>query len=123
MSTRYTPDHEWVRLDGDTALIGISNYAQEQLGDIVFVELPETGKVLKKGDEAAVVESVKAASEVFAPIAGEVVETNAALASDPAKVNASPEGDGWFLKLRLSDPAEVESLMDQEAYLAFLETI
>ncbi len=123
MSTRYTPDHEWVRLDGDTALIGISNYAQEQLGDIVFVELPETGKVLKKGDEAAVVESVKAASEVFAPIAGEVVETNAALASDPEKVNASPEGDGWFLKLRLSDPGEVESLMDQEAYLAFLETI
>ncbi len=123
MSTRYTPDHEWVRLDGDTALIGISNYAQEQLGDIVFIELPETGKMLKKGDEFAVVESVKAASEVFAPIAGEVVETNDALTSDPEKVNASAEGDGWFLKLKLSDPGEFESLMDQEAYLAFLETI
>ena len=123
MSARYTSDHEWVRLDGDTATIGISKYAQEQLGDVVFVELPETGKVLKKGDEAAVVESVKAASEVYAPVAGEVVETNTALTADPEKVNASPEDGGWFLKLRLSDPGEVEALMDEKAYLAYLKTI
>ena len=105
MSTRYSRDHEWVRLDGDIAVVGITDYAQEQLGDVVYVELPEVGKTLAKGDEAAVVESVKAASEVFAPVAGEVVEVNDALADEPATVNQSPEGAGWFLKLKLADKA------------------
>jgi len=123
MSTRYSRDHEWVRLDGDVAVIGITDYAQEQLGDVVYVELPEVGKSLAKGAEAAVVESVKAASEVFAPIAGEVVAVNDALADEPALVNQSPEDAGWFLKLKPGDKSEVESLMDADAYNAFLETI
>lgn len=123
MSTRYSRDHEWVRLDGDVAVIGITDYAQEQLGDVVYVELPEVGKSLAKGAEAAVVESVKAASEVFAPIAGEVVAVNDALADEPALVNQSPEDAGWFLKLKPGDRSEVESLMDADAYKAFLETI
>jgi len=123
MSTRYSRDHEWVRLDGDVAVIGITDYAQEQLGDVVYVELPEVGKSLAKGAEAAVVESVKAASEVFAPIAGEVVAVNDALADEPALVNQSPEDAGWFLKLKAGDKSEVEGLMDADAYKAFLETI
>jgi len=123
MSTRYTRDHEWIRLDGDTATVGISQYAQEQLGDIVFVELPEVGKSLAKGAEAAVVESVKAASEVFAPVAGEVVEVNETLADAPGSVNDEPEGAGWFLKLKVANRADVDALMDANAYKAFLETI
>jgi glycine cleavage system H protein len=123
MTTRYTRDHEWIRLDGDTAVIGISDYAQDQLGDIVFVELPPVGKRLDKGAEAAVVESVKAASEVYAPVAGEVVEVNPALAETPGVVNESPESAGWFLKLKVADRADLDSLMDNDAYKAFLETI
>lgn len=123
MTTRYTRDHEWVRLEGDLAVIGITDYAQEQLGDVVFVELPEAGKRLAKGAEFAVVESVKAASEVFAPLAGEVVETNGALADEPAAVNRSPEGDGWFVKLRPASRGDFDGLMDADAYRAFLETI
>jgi glycine cleavage system H protein len=123
MTTRYTRDHEWIRLDGDTATVGITDYAQEQLGDIVFVELPEVGKKLTKGAEAAVVESVKAASEVFAPVNGEVVEVNDTLADAPGSVNDEPEGSGWFMKLKVRDRAEVEALMDSDAYKAFLETI
>jgi glycine cleavage system H protein len=123
MSTRYSRDHEWVRLDGDVAVIGITDYAQEQLGDVVYVELPAVGKKLARGDEAAVVESVKAASEVFAPVAGEVVAVNDALTDEPGAVNQSPEGAGWFLKLKLDDKGEVEALMDADAYKAFLETI
>jgi glycine cleavage system H protein len=123
MSIRYSRDHEWVRLDGDVATIGISNHAQEQLGDVVYVELPEVGKTFARGAEAAVVESVKAASEVFAPLAGEVVEVNAALGDEPAIVNQSPEDAGWFLKIKVADKAEVEALMGADAYAAFLETI
>jgi glycine cleavage system H protein len=123
MTTRYTRDHEWVRLEGDVAVIGISKYAQEQLGDIVYVELPELGKTLAKGAEAAVVESVKAASEVYAPVAGEVVAVNQALTDEPAKVNESPEVSGWFLKLKPANPADLDTLMDETAYKAFLETI
>ena len=118
----YTRDHEWVRVeDGDVATIGITSYAAEQLGDVVFVELPEVGKTVSKGDEVAVVESVKAASEVYAPVAGEVVETNAALEAEPAKVNADATGEGWFFKLRLSDKSEFESLLDEAAYKAHVE--
>jgi glycine cleavage system H protein len=123
MTTRYTRDHEWVRLEGDVAVVGITDYAQDQLGDVVFVELPEIGKKLEKGKEAAVVESVKAASEVFAPLSGEVVEVNSALADEPAAVNRSPEGSGWFMKLKLANKADVDALMDADAYAAFLETI
>jgi glycine cleavage system H protein len=123
MTTRYTREHEWIRLEGDVALVGISDYAQQQLGDIVFVELPEVGKKLTKGGEAAVVESVKAASEIFAPVSGEVVAVNEALADNPAAVNESPEGSGWFLKLKVSNKADIDALMDAAAYKAFLETI
>jgi glycine cleavage system H protein len=123
MATRYTRDHEWIRLEGDLAVVGISDYAQEQLGDVVFVELPEIGKQLAKGAEAAVVESVKAASEIFAPVDGEVVAVNDALADEPGRVNTSPENEGWFLKLKIADRAALDSLMDSDAYKAFLETI
>ncbi len=123
MSTRYTKDHEWITLEGDTATVGISDHAQEQLGDIVFVELPEVGKQLAKGAEAAVVESVKAASEVYAPVAGEVVAVNEALADGPGVVNSDPEGGGWFVKIKVADPKDVEALMDIDAYQAFLQTI
>jgi glycine cleavage system H protein len=123
MATRYTREHEWIRLEGDVALVGISDYAQQQLGDIVFVELPEVGKKLARGAEAAVVESVKAASEIFAPAAGEVVAVNEALTDSPARVNDSPESAGWFLKLKLTNPADLDALMDADAYKAFLETI
>ena len=121
MTTRYTKEHEWIRLDGDVAVVGITEHAQSQLGDVVFVELPEVGKSFAAGDEAAVVESVKAASEVYAPISGEVAEVNEALAADPAMVNADPMGDGWFLKLRLDDPKELDGLMDEEAYKRLVE--
>jgi len=113
---RFTKDHEWVRLDGDLAVVGITDYAQSQLGDVVYVELPEIGRRVVQGKEAAVVESVKAASEVYAPVTGEVAEVNEALAADPAKVNADPMGDGWFLKLRLDDPKQLDGLMDEAAY-------
>ncbi|MBN8996694.1 MAG: glycine cleavage system protein GcvH [Rhizobiales bacterium] len=123
MATRYTREHEWIRLEGGVATMGITPYAQEQLGDIVFVDLPEVGKKLAKGDEAAVVESVKAASEVYAPIAGEVIEVNSALTDSPGMVNESADGAGWFLKLKPANPGEVEALMDEAAYQAYLETI
>jgi glycine cleavage system H protein len=118
---RYTRDHEWVRVDGDLAVVGISDYAQSQLGDVVYVELPEIGQRVEQGKQAAVVESVKAASEVYAPVSGEVVAVNDALAADPATVNADPIGEGWFLKLRLDDPKELDALMDEEAYRRFVE--
>ncbi|MGP1256059.1 MAG: glycine cleavage system protein GcvH [Kiloniellales bacterium] len=114
--TKYTGDHEWVRVESDTATVGITNYAQEQLGDVVFVDLPEAGANLDKGAEAATVESVKAASEVYAAVSGEVIEVNDALTDEPGLVNSAPEGDGWFFKLKLSDPAELGELMDAAAY-------
>ena len=120
---RFTKDHEWVRLEGDVATVGISKHAAEALGDVVFVETPDAGKTLTKGDSFAVVESVKAASDVYAPVSGEVVEGNAALASAPETVNADPEGDGWFAKIRVSDASQVDALMDRAAYDAFLATL
>ena len=120
---RFTKDHEWVSLDGDTATVGITAYAADQLGDVVFVEVPEVGKTVAKGDGLAVVESVKAASDVYAPVSGEVVEANGALGDAPETVNAEPERGGWFAKLKLSDTAEVEALMDRDAYKAFLATL
>ena len=119
--TRYTDQHEWVRVDGDEATVGITSYAAEQLGDVVFVEVPETGRNLNKGGEAAVVESVKAASEVYAPVDGEVTAGNAALADDPAKVNADPEGEGWFFKLKIADKAQLEKLMTADQYAEFVK--
>jgi glycine cleavage system H protein len=118
---RFTTDHEWIRLEGDLAVVGITDYAQSQLGDVVYVELPEIGRRVEKGKEAAVVESVKAASEVYAPISGEVAEVNDAIIADPAKVNADPMGEGWFIKLRLVDPKELDGLMDEAAYQRFVE--
>jgi glycine cleavage system H protein len=118
--TRFTKDHEWVRQEGDLAVIGITDYAQSQLGDVVYVELPELGSEVARGKEAAVVESAKAASEVYAPVSGEVVAVNDAIVEDPAKVNADAMGGGWFLKLRLANPEELDSLMDQAAYDAFV---
>ncbi len=123
MAIRYTKEHEWIRLEGDVALIGISDHAQEQLGDIVFVELPDVGKKLAKGAEAAVVESVKAASEIFSPVAGEVVAVNQALSDSPGAVNESPEDTGWIIKLKPDNAADIDALMDADAYTAFLETI
>ena len=120
---RFTKDHEWVDLVGDTATIGITAYAAEQLGDVVFVEAPEVGKAVKKGDAMAVVESVKAASDVFAPISGEVSAVNEALADKPETVNDVPEAGGWFVKVKVADPAEVAALMDRDAYEAFLQTL
>ena len=117
---RFTRDHEWIRFDGELAVVGVTDYAQSQLGDVVYVELPEVGRRIEKGKEAAVVESVKAASEVYAPASGEVVEVNEALAADPAKVNADPMGEGWFLKLRLADLKELEGLLDEAAYQRFV---
>ncbi|NJR80212.1 glycine cleavage system protein GcvH [Sphingomonas corticis] len=120
MSRYFTEDHEWIDVDGDTGTVGISDYAQGQLGDIVFVEVPDEGRQLTKGDEAAVVESVKAASDVYSPVSGNVVEGNAALADDPSLVNSDPEGEGWFFRIQLSDPSELEELMDEAAYEAFV---
>ena len=119
--TRYTDQHEWVRVEGDEATVGITKYAAEQLGDVVFVEVPEAGRNLGKGGEAAVVESVKAASEVYAPVDGEVVAANAAIANDPAKVNADPEGEGWFFRLKIADKGQLASLMTTEQYAEFVK--
>ena len=121
MSLHYTKEHEWIRVEGDIATVGITDFAQAQLGDVVFVEVPEAGRQVSKGSEAAVVESVKAASDVYAPVSGEIVEGNQALVDDSALVNSDPEGEGWFFRLRLSDPGELEGLMDVEAYRSFCE--
>ncbi|WP_339915155.1 glycine cleavage system protein GcvH [uncultured Brevundimonas sp.] len=120
---RFTKDHEWVRLDGDVATVGISKHAAEALGDVVFVETPEAGKTVAQGDGFAVVESVKAASDVYAPVSGEVVEGNAVLASAPETVNADPEGEGWFAKIRISDASQLDALMDRAAYDQYLGTL
>ena len=120
---RFTKDHEWVRLEGDVATVGISKHAAEALGDVVFVETPDAGKTVAKGDSFAVVESVKAASDVYAPVSGEVVEGNAALASAPETVNADPEGDGWFAKIKVSDASQLDALMDRAAYDQYLTTL
>jgi glycine cleavage system H protein len=118
---RYTKEHEWVKVDGDTATIGISAYAQEQLGDVVFVDLPEVGRKVEKGKELAVVESVKAASEVYAPVGGEVVEVNGALGDAPGTVNEDAMGKGWFAKLKLANKSELDGLMDEAAYKAYCD--
>ena len=123
MSLYFTPEHEWIRVDGAVATVGITDHAQHQLGDIVFVEVPDAGKALKKGAEAAVVESVKAASDVYTPASGEVVDGNQALVDDPALVNSAAEGEGWFFTLRLSDPAELETLMDEPTYRQYVSTL
>ena len=120
---RYTKEHEWLRVDGDVATVGISDHAQEQLGEIVFVDLPDVGKSLTKGEDMAVVESVKAASDVYAPISGEVVEANESLGDQPDQINDSPEDKGWFCKIKASDPSELDDLMDADAYKDFLETL
>ena len=120
---KFTKDHEWVSLDGDIATVGISKHAADALGDVVFVEVPEVGKTVAKGDSFAVVESVKAASDVYAPVSGEVVEANDALSTAPETVNAAPEGDGWFAKIKMSDASELDALMDQAAYDEFLKTL
>ena len=120
MSVKFSKDHEWVSVAGDIATIGITNHAQEQLGDVVFVELPAVGKKVSKGGDAAVVESVKAASEVYAPVTGEVIAVNKELEGDPSLVNRGAEGDGWFMKVKLSNPAELSELMDKAAYDKFV---
>ncbi len=120
---RFSKDHEWVELDGEVATVGITAYAAEQLGDVVFVELPQAGKAVKAGEALAVVESVKAASDVFAPISGEVVGANAALSENPQTVNDAPEAAGWFVKIKPADRAQIEALMDRDAYEAFLATL
>ena len=117
---KYTEDHEWIRIDGEVGTVGITNFAQEQLGDIVFVELPETGASVGKGDQVAVVESVKAASELYAPVGGDVVEANGGLEDAPDTVNADAEGGGWFFKIKITDASELDSLMDDGAYKAFI---
>jgi glycine cleavage system H protein len=123
MTTRYTKDHEYIRVEGDAGIVGISDYAQGQLGDVVFVELPSVGKSLSKGDEAAVVESVKAASEVYAPVSGEVVEVNSELEASPGTVNEDPAGRGWFMKIRLTNEGELDGLMTEEQYQEFVKSI
>ncbi|MEA3081129.1 MAG: glycine cleavage system protein [Sphingomonadales bacterium] len=120
---RYTKDHEYVRLDGDVATVGITDHAQEQLGDIVFVELPAVGKNVEQGADAAVVESVKAASELYAPLSGEVIEVNGALEGEPAKINADPLGEGWFLKLKVKDKNQFDALMSEAEYNDFVATL
>lgn len=123
MPVYFTKEHEWIRVEGDTATIGISDHAQEQLGDIVFAEVPEVGRKVSRGQEAAVVESVKAASDVYAPVSGEVIEGNQAVADDPALVNSDPEGEGWFFKLKLDNPGELDGLMDENAYRDWVKTL
>ena len=123
MTTKYTKDHEYIRVEGDIGVIGITDYAQQQLGDVVFVELPAKGKKVVKGGEAAVVESVKAASEVYAPVSGEVVEVNTALEAAPATVNEDSTGKGWFLKMKLTNTSELDGLMSETEYQAYLKTI
>ena len=121
MTVKYTKEHEWIRIDGDTATIGISEYAQEQLGEIVFVELPEAGTPLEKGSEAAVIESVKAASEVYAPASGAVAESNPELDADPGKVHADATGEGWLYKMKITDAGELDDLMDEDEYKGYVE--
>ena len=121
MPIKYSKDHEWVRMEGDGAQVGISNYAQEQLGEIVFVELPDVGKQLAKGDQTAVIESVKAASEVYAPVSGKVSEVNGDLDAEPAKVNTDATGEGWLFKVALSDPGELDEMMAEDDYNAYVE--
>ena len=123
MSLYFTREHEWIRVDGDTATVGISNHAQEALGDIVFAEVPEAGRRVSKGQEAAVVESVKAASDVYAPVSGEVIEGNQAVTEDPALINSDPEGAGWFFKLKLDNHDEVGGLMDEASYREWIKTL
>ncbi len=123
MSLYFTKEHEWIRVDGDVATVGISDHAQESLGDIVFAEVPEAGKSLAKGDDAAVVESVKAASDVYSPVGGEVIDGNAAIADDPSLINRDPEGEGWFFKLKLSDPTELEGLMSEADYREWVKSL
>jgi glycine cleavage system H protein len=123
MSLHFTREHEWIRLDGDVATVGISDHAQQALGDIVFAEVPQAGKRVAKGEEAAVVESVKAASDVYSPVAGEVIEGNSAIADDPALINRDPEGEGWFFKLKLDDAGEVDGLMDETEYREWVKTL
>ncbi|MEQ7872470.1 glycine cleavage system protein GcvH [Sphingomonas sp. ASV193] len=123
MSVYFTKDHEWIRVEGDQATVGISDHAQHALGDIVFAEVPEAGRALTKGGDAAVVESVKAASDVYAPASGEVIEGNAALGDDPSLINTDPEGQGWFFKMTLSDPTELDGLMDEPAYREWIATL
>lgn len=120
---RYSNEHEWIRVEGDIGTIGISNYAQEQLGDVVFVDVPQAGRKIAKGESVAVVESVKAASDIYAPASGEVIEANAELANSPGDVNAEPMGKGWFFKMKLSDKAELDSLMDEKAYADFVKSL
>jgi len=121
--TRYSQEHEWIRVEGDVGTIGITQYAQEQLGDVVFVDVPQAGRKVAKGEACAVVESVKAASDIYAPVSGEVVEANAALADSPGDVNADPMGKGWFFKIKLLDKGELAGLMDEAAYNAFVKTL
>jgi glycine cleavage system H protein len=121
--TRYSQEHEWIRVEGDVGTIGITQYAQEQLGDVVFVDVPQAGRKVAKGEACAVVESVKAASDIYAPVSGEVTEANAALAETPGDVNADPMGKGWFFKIKLSDKGELSGLMDEAAYNAFVKTL
>ena len=123
MTTRYTKDHEYIRIDGETGVVGITDYAQQQLGDVVYVELPSVGKAVERGGEAAVVESVKAASEVYAPVSGEVVEVNGDLEGAPGTVNEDPSGRGWFMKIRLKDKGELDGLLTEEQYQDFLKSI
>ena len=123
MSKKYTKDHEWIDIEGDVARIGITNYAQEQLGDVVFVELPEAGRKFQQGNDAAVVESVKAASEVYAPVSGEIVEPNAKLEDDPALVNQDPTESGWFFTMKVSNPDELRDLMDEAAYTDYVKEL
>ena len=120
MATLFTSDHEWLHIEGDVATVGITDYAQSQLGDVVFVELPKVGRSLKKAEAAAVVESVKAASDLYAPVSGEVTEANAALGDAPGDVNAEPMGKGWFFKIKISDPSQLEHLLDEKAYQAMI---
>jgi glycine cleavage system H protein len=122
MTLYYTQEHEWIRVEGDSATVGITDFAQGQLGDVVFVEIPEAGRQVTKGGEAAVVESVKAASDVYSPVTGEVTEGNQAVVDEPSLVNSDPEGEGWFFKLRLSDTSELEGLMDADAYKSFCDS-
>ena len=123
MSLYFTQEHEWIKVDGDSATIGITDHAQQALGDIVFTEVPEAGKQLKKGQDAAVVESVKAASDVYSPVSGEVTEGNQAIVDDPSLVNSDPEGEGWFFKLRLSDSGELDGLMNESDYLDWVKSL
>lgn len=120
MTIKFSKDHEWINVEGNTATIGITNYAQEQLGDVVFVEVPDTGKQVDQGDDAAVVESVKAASEIYAPITGEITEGNAVLEDEPSTINSNAEGDGWIFKMTVADPSQLDELMDADGYKTFL---